>query len=71
MDRFAKIKRVVALLVALFVVDAGLLAVTVQVRSPLAWVALGVQLVVVVYFAAVALGLLRELKERTGSKTED
>ncbi len=71
MDRFAKIKRVVALLVALFVVDAGLLAVTVEVRSPLAWVALGVQLVVVVYFAAVALGLLRELKERTGSKTED
>jgi len=71
MDRFAKIKRVVALLVALFVVDAGLLAVTVEVRSPLAWVALGVQLVVVVYFAAVALGLLRELQERTGDKTGD
>lgn len=71
MDRFAKIKRVVALLVVLFVVDAGLLAVTVEVRSPLAWVALGVQLVVVVYFAAVALGLLRELQERTGDKTGD
>ncbi|HIW98242.1 MAG TPA: hypothetical protein H9866_07125 [Candidatus Tidjanibacter gallistercoris] len=64
MDRFGKLRRVIVLLTVLFVLDLVLLVWMIPVRTFLTWGVAVVQAVVVVYFVALSLGLVREAEER-------
>ena len=64
MDRFRKLRRVVALLIVLFVLDLALLPLMIPVRSFLTWAVAATQAVVVLYFAVLSLGLIREGEDR-------
>lgn len=63
MERFGKLRRVIVLLIALFVLDTVLLTLMIPVRTFMTWAVIAIQAVVVIYFAALSLGLVKEAEE--------
>lgn len=56
-------RRVIVLLIALFVLDTVLLTLMIPVRTFMTWAVIAIQAVVVIYFAALSLGLVKEAEE--------
>lgn len=71
MDRFAKLRRVVWLLVVLAVLDIVLLAFMLSLDSFMEWAVLITQAVVVLYFTVVALGLVKEAENNEKENDKD
>lgn len=63
MDRFRKLRNIIVILTALFVVDTVLLTLMIPVRTILTWTVIATQAVVVLYFAALSFGLVKEAEE--------
>ncbi len=68
MDRYRKLRHVIILLLVLFALGLVLLIVMIPTRSFLTWAVAVTQAIVASYFAAVSLGLLKELKEKDGDE---
>lgn len=63
MDRFGKLRKVIILLIALFILDMALLTLMIPVRTFTTWTVIVIQSVVVIYFAALSFGLVKEAEE--------
>lgn len=62
MDGIKKLRNVIVLLVVLFVLGLVLLTIMIPMKSFIAWVIIGTQVVVILYFVALSLGLLKEVE---------
>lgn len=60
MSRFKRLRRVILLLSVLFILDIFLLVKMIPVRSLMMWLVVAVQGVVLVYFVAITMALLKE-----------
>lgn len=60
MSRFKRLRRVILLLSVLFILDIILLVKMIPVRSLMMWLVVAVQGVVLVYFVAITMALLKE-----------
>ena len=67
-DRFKPLRKVVILLVILFSIDTVLLATMMTLRTPFSWIVIGIQAVIVAYFAAISFGLIKQLRKKEESK---
>lgn len=63
MERFGKLRKIVVLLIALFVLDTVVLTLMIPVRTFMTWAVIATQAVVVIYFAALSFGLVKEAEE--------
>lgn len=68
MERFRKLRHVIVLLIVLFVLDIVLLTLMIPVRTFLTWAVIATQAVVVIYFGALSLGLVKEAEENERNK---
>ena len=64
MDSFRNVRWVGALLIVLFLLEVALILLMFPVRSFLTWAVAATQAVVVLYFAVLSLGLIREGEDR-------
>lgn len=62
MDGIKKLRNVIVLLVVLFVLGLVLLTIMIPMKSFIAWVIIGTQVVVILYFVTLSLGLLKEVE---------
>ena len=60
MTRFARLRRIIILLSILFLLDISLIVMMIPVRTFLTWGVVAVQGIVVAYFIAIAVGLIKE-----------
>lgn len=63
MDRIKKLRKIIVLLIVLFVFGLVLLTMMIPAKSFTAWLVIGVQAIVVLYFAALSFGLIKEIEE--------
>jgi hypothetical protein len=63
MERGKKLKNLIFLLIGLFVLDLVILGLMIPRFTLLTWAVIFMQAVVAAYFTAIALGLIRELRE--------
>lgn len=68
MDRYRKLRHIILILLALFALGLILLIVMIPTRTFLTWAIAVTQVIVAAYFAAVSLGLLKELQEKDPDK---
>ena len=60
MSRFKRLRRVILLLSVLFILDIILLVKMIPVRTLMTWLVIAVQIVVLAYFVAIAMALIKE-----------
>lgn len=63
MDGIKKLRNIIVLLVVLFVLGLVLLTIMIPMKSFVAWVIIGTQVVVILYFVALSLGLIKEVEQ--------
>lgn len=63
MERFRRMRRIVALLIAIFLVNTALMAVMIPAWNMMMVTVMIVQLIVILYFAVLSRGLIKEAEE--------
>lgn len=62
MDRIKRLRKIIVLLIVLFVFGLVLLTMMIPMKSFISWIVIGTQAVVILYFAALSFGLVKELE---------